>query len=301
MWLPHRAVHNAHLRMERDSKTGLVLEGGGLRVLFSEGIFDVMLENNVTFDGTIGVSAGASIGCNFKSRQIGRGLRYNVEFADDSEYIGLKAWIKTGDMVSKEYCYHIVPTQYDIVDNDTYEKNPMEFYLVCTDIDTGEAVYRKIDTLDYDGLEWMRASSSMPIVSHPVRLEGRRLLDGGIVDSIPLKYFQSIGYGKNVVILTQPKGFKKKLTKLFPLFHVCCRNYPKIKEAMKHRHEMYNRELEYIAEEEKKGNTLVICPDDILPIGRLEMKPEKMKHIYSMGRDMGTRRIQEIKDFLSHE
>ncbi len=287
--------------MERDYKTGLVLEGGGLRALFSEGIFDVMLENDVTFDGMIGVSAGASIGCNFKTKQIGRGLRYNIDFADDRDYIGLKPWIKTGDMVSKDYCYHIVPTQFDIVDNDTYQKNPMEFYLVCTDVDTGEAIYKRIDTLDYNGLEWMRASSSMPIVSRPVPLDGRRLLDGGITDSIPLRFFQSIGYEKNVVILTQPKGFKKKRTKLIPLFYACCRHYPKITEAMKHRHEMYNKELEYIAEEEKKGNTLVICPNDVLPIGRLEMKPEKMKHIYGMGRIVGEQRIKEIKDFLTHE
>ncbi len=287
--------------MMSEVKRGLVLEGGGLRVLFSEGVFDVMLEHNVTFDGMIGVSAGASIGCNFKTRQIGRGLRYNMAFADDSDYIGVKPWIKTGDMVSKEYCYHIVPTRYDIVDNDAYRNNPMEFYLVCTDVDSGEAVYKKIETLDYEGLEWMRASSSMPIVSRPVRLGGRRLLDGGIVDSIPLKYFQSLGYGKNVVILTQPEGFKKKLTKLIPLFRVCCRHYPKITEAMKHRHEMYNRELEYIANEEKKGNTMVICPDDVLPIGRLEMKPDKMKHIYDMGHAVGRKKIEEIKDFLSHE
>jgi predicted patatin/cPLA2 family phospholipase len=286
--------------METGNKTGLVLEGGGLRALFSEGVFDVMLTNGITFDGMIGVSAGASIGCNFKSRQIGRGLRYNVNFAKDPNYIGLRTWLKTGDIVSKDYCYHTIPTRFDIVDNDTYHSNPIAFYLVCTDVDTGEAVYKEIPDLDYEGLEWMRASSSMPIVSRPVCLDGRRLLDGGVVNSIPLKYFQSLGYGKNIVILTQPKGYKKTRTRLIPLFKVCCRHYPKITEAMSHRHEMYNRQLDYIADEEKKGNALVICPDDTLPIGRLEMKPKKMKNVYDIGLSAGKKRLDEIKDFLSH-
>ncbi len=286
--------------MEAKNKTGLVLEGGGLRALFSEGVFDIMQENGITFDGMIGVSAGASIGCNFKSRQIGRGLRYNADFAHDPKYIGVRSWIKTGDIVSKDYGYHTIPTKLDIVDTGTYSGNPMEFHLVCTDADTGKAVYKQVPDLDYDGLEWMRASSSMPIVSRPVCIDGMRLLDGGIADSIPLRYFQSLGYGKNIVILTQPKGYKKKLTRLIPLFYVFCRHYPKITEAMKHRHEMYNRELDYIAEEEKKGNTLVICPDDTLPIGRLEMNPEKMKKVYEMGLSTGKDCLCRIKDFMSH-
>lgn len=286
--------------METNNKTGLVLEGGGLRGLFSEGVFDVMLANEISFDGMIGVSAGASIGCNFKSRQPGRGLRYNTDFAKDPKYIGIRAWLKTGDIASKDYCYHIVPTELDIVDAETFKNNPMAFYLVCTDVNTGKPVYKQIYEIDYDGLEWMRASSSMPIVSQPVHLEGKYLLDGGVTDSIPLKYFQSLGYGKNVVILTQPEGYKKKRTKLIPLFKIFCKNYPKITEAMSHRHEMYNRQLDYIASEEKKGNTLVICPDDTLPIGRLELNPKKMQKVYDMGYATGTKRLNEIKDFISH-
>lgn len=286
--------------MKSGHKTGLVLEGGGLRALFSEGVFDVMLTNDITFDGMIGVSAGASIGCNFKTRQIGRALRYSTNFAKDPKYIGLRAWAKTGDIVSKDYGYHTIPTKLDIVDAETFRANPMDFFLVCTDAETAKPVYKHISDIDYYGLEWIRASSSMPIVSRPVNLDGRFLLDGGIADSIPLKYFQSLGYGKNIVILTQPKGYKKKLTKLIPLFKIFCRKYPMIIEAMKRRHEMYNSQLEYIAAEEKKGNILIICPDSILPIGRLEMKPKKMKKVYNIGHESGIKRLKEIKDFLSH-
>lgn len=286
--------------MESTSKTGLVLEGGGLRSLFSEGVFDVMLQNDICFDGMIGVSAGASIGCNFKTRQIGRGLRYNTNFAKDPKYISFRNFIKTGDMVSKDYGYHVIPTQLDIADKATFLSNPMEFHLVCTDVLTGKAVYRQVTDIDYDGLEWMRASSSMPIVSRPVRIGEYLLLDGGMTDSIPLQYFQSIGYGKNIVILTQPKGYKKQRTKLIPLFKVFCRKYPKVTEVMSRRHEMYNAQLDYIASEEKKGNTMVICPNDVLPIGRLEMNTEKMNNIYNMGHATGKRLLPSIVDFLSH-
>lgn len=279
-------------------KKGLVLEGGGLRSLFSEGVFDVMLENGINVDGVIGVSAGASFGCNFKSKQIGRALRYNTAFADDKNYISMYSWIKTGDIVNGEYAYHIIPVKHDVFDWDTWNSNPTEFYLVTTDVDTGKPVYKQIIDFDYDGLEWLRASASMPIVSRPVEQEGKRMLDGGITDSIPLKYFQSIGYERNLVILTQPNGYSKHKTKLAPLFKLCCRNYPKIAEAMANRHLMYNAQLEFIAQQEQLGNTMVICPDDIIPIGRIEMKPEKMKVVYEMGRKAGLENIERIKEFL---
>jgi len=281
-------------------KKGLVLEGGGLRSLFSEGVFDVMLENGVCFDGMIGVSAGASIGCNFKTKQIGRGLRYNSNFAKDKRYISLWSLFKTGDLVSKDFGYHTIPVIYDVVDSKTFEENPIDCHVVCTDVDTGETIVKQLYKIDYDGLEWLRASSSMPIVSRPVTLEGHRMLDGGISNSIPLEYFQSIGYDRNVVILTQPSGYFKKKTKLMPFFHIFCHNMPKIVEAMARRHEMYNAQLRYVAEEEKKGKTLLICPKESLPIGRVEMNPEKMKHVYDLGRKAGLENIEKIKEFLNN-
>ena len=274
------------------------MEGGGLRSLFSEGVFDVLLENGITFDGAIGVSAGASIGCNLKSKQTGRALRYNTNFAHDRRYISLWSWLTTGDIVGRHFGYHVVPIEHDIIDTETYDSNPMEFYAVCTDVDTGEMVAKSLPTMNHETLDWLCASSSMPIVSRPVELDGRRMLDGGIVNSIPLEYFQSIGYEKNLVILTQPKGYMKRKTKLMPLFRLFCRKYPAVISAMAHRHEMYNRQLQYIASEEKKGNTLVVCPDCVLPIGRSEMKPEKMKHVYEMGRAAGEANLQRIKEFL---
>ena len=280
-------------------KKGLVLEGGGLRSLFSAGVIDVMMENQITFDGMIGVSAGATFGSNYKSGQIGRALRYNIALKDDPRYISWRSFFKTGNLVGAEFSYHVMPTELDIFDYEAFRQNPMEFHIVCTDAETGEPVYKQLDIMDYEGLEWVRASASMPIVSKPVPLKGRKLLDGGIADSIPLKHFQELGYERNIVVLTQPKGFFKRRTKLMPLFHLTMRKYPAIIKAMGRRHLMYNEQLRYLAEEEKKGNILLIYPEDALPIGRTELNEEKMRKVYQMGRKTAEEQLLKIKDFLS--
>ena len=279
-------------------KTGLVLEGGGMRGLFSAGVMDVMLEHGIHFDGIVGVSAGATFGCNYKSHQLGRVLRYNLRFKDDPRYMGLRSLLRTGDLVGAEFSYHTLPNELDVFDFDTFINDPAEFHVVCTDVETGEPVYHRIDDMDDEGLDWIRASASMPLVSRPVSLGGHLLLDGGISDSIPLRYFQGQGFDRNVVILTQPKGFFKRRTKLMPLFHLFMRRYPAIVQAMSRRHLMYNDELSYLDEQERRGNILLICPQDTLPIGRTEQKEAKMRHVYGMGRQTGEDMIQTIKDFL---
>lgn len=278
-------------------KKGLVLEGGGLRGLFTSGIIDVMMENNIEPDGIVGVSAGATFGCNYKSRQPGRALRYNINFKDDPRYIGLKCWWKTGDLVSNEFSYHTLPRELDVFDNETFTHNPMEFYVVCTDVDSGKPVYKKIDTMDDHHLDWLRASASLPVASKPVEIDGYRLLDGGMADSIPLAFFQAQGYERNIVILTQPKGFKKKRPAIFPLMKMALRKTPKIAEAMANRHIMYNSELDFIDQQERQGNTLLIYPEAELPIGRIELNEHKMRHVYAMGRQMAQEKLEEIKRF----
>lgn len=280
-------------------KTGLVLEGGGMRGLFTSGFLDVLMSVGIRFDGMIGVSAGATFGCNFKSHQAGRALRYNLRFIGDSRYMGWRTLLRTGDLVAAEFSYHTMPTQLDVFDAQTFEAEPMEFHVVCTDVDTGEPVYKQLSHVDYDCMEWIRASASMPIVSRPVELEGKRLLDGGIADSIPLRHFQQLGYTRNVVVLTQPKGFLKKRTRLMPILRVMCRKQPAIVSAMARRHEMYNAQLAYLQEQEQLGNILLIYPADTLPIGRTEQNAKKMHLVYDMGRAEAERRLQEIRNFLA--
>ena len=278
-------------------KKGLVLEGGAMRGLFTAGIIDVMMEAGVEPDGLIGVSAGAAFGCNYKSRQPGRAIRYNTRFAKDARYSGLKSLLTTGDYFNAQFGYHVVPYKYDLFEIDTFEQNPMEFIVVCTDVLTGQAVYHKMERVDYDELEWLRASASMPLASKVVEVGGYKLLDGGVADSIPLAYFESIGYDRNVVILTQPEGYVKQRTKLMPLMRIGLRHYPEMVKAMDRRYLMYNRELEFVRQAEREGRCLVIRPDGKLPIGHISHDPEEMKRVYQIGREMGLRYIDRIKAF----
>ena len=279
-------------------KTGLVLEGGAMRGMFTAGVLDVLMENNIEVDGVIGVSAGATFGCNYKSKQIGRTIRYNMKYCKDPRYCSFRSLIKTGDLYGAEFCYHILPEQLDLFDNETYEASPMEFHMVATDVNTGKPVYYKCDKFDHKGLEWVRASASMPLVSRIVEVDGLQMLDGGISDSIPLSYFQSIGYEKNLVILTQPRDYRKKENKLLPLMKLRLKQYPNLLETMKNRHITYNETLEYIRKEEQKGATMVLCPKEKLPIGRIEHKPEKLKAVYEIGRETALEHLTEIKNFL---
>ena len=281
-------------------KKGLVLEGGAMRGLFTAGIIDVMMEAGVEPDGLIGVSAGAAFGCNYKSRQPGRAVRYNTRFAKDPRYSGLRSLIKTGDYFNAEFGYHIVPKEYDIFDTEAFEQNRLVFVFVCTDVMTGKAVYHQMDRVTFDELEWLRASASMPLASKVVEVGGRKLLDGGVADSIPLAYFERIGYERNVVILTQPEGYVKEPNHLMPLMRLALRKYPKMLEAMENRHLMYNQELEYVRQAEREGRCLVIRPDEKLPIGHISHDPENMRRVYEIGRCKGEKHLDQIIDFYSN-
>lgn len=280
-------------------KKGLVLEGGALRGLYSVGVIDVMLREGITFDGLVGVSAGACFGCNFKSQQIGRALRYNLRFADDPRYMGLRSLLKTGDLVGGEFAYHVMPKTLDVFDIEAYERNPMEFHMVTTNVATGQPEYRCFPKVTHDTLEWMRASASMPLVSKPVCVDGEFYLDGGISDSIPLKYFQSIGFERNVVVLTRPDGYRKTPMKMQSLVKFLLRKTPAIYDAMRRRHDVYNAQIEYLHSQIKAGNTFGIFPETDLPIGRTEMNRVKMRTVYNIGYDQCEKLIDDIKHFLN--
>ncbi len=278
-------------------KRGLILEGGAMRGLFSAGIIDVMMEHHIWPDGLIGVSAGAAFGCNYKSRQIGRAIRYNMRFAKDGRYSGVRSLLCSGDYFNAEFAYHIVPCQYDIFDTKTFAENPMEFIIVCTDVETGKAVYKKLESVTHETLEWIRASASMPVVSRIVELDGYKLLDGGVADSIPLEHFETMGYDRNIVILTQPDGYQKEHNRLMPLMRLSLRHYPNMIEALDKRHIMYNQELQFVRTAEQEGRCLVIRPEERIPIGHLSHDPEQMKRVYEMGRETGMKNIERIKAY----
>lgn len=279
-------------------KKGLILEGGALRGLFSAGVIDVMMENNITFDGLIGVSAGAAFGCNYKSRQIGRAIRYNMRFCNDPRFSGIRSLIKSGDIYNAEFAYGEVPLVHDPFDFETYRANPMDFYVVCTDIQSGEAIYHKYLGYDDHGFDWVRASASMPLVSNIVEIDGLKLLDGGIADSIPLKKFEEMGYEKNVVVLTQPYDYVKEKNSLLPLMKLKYKEYPKMLQAMEKRHIIYNETLSYIKKMENVGKIFVIRPEKTLKIKKVEKNPNKLKEVYDIGRNTSITLIDDLKNFL---
>ena len=280
-------------------KTGLILEGGAMRGLFTAGVMDVLMEAGIDFDGVIGVSAGACFGCNYKSGQIGRVLRYNLRFAGDRRYSGIGCLLREGNLYSTPFCYSEVPLKYDPFDFEAFGRNPMEFWVVATDVETGKPVYHRYEGLEDHGFDWIRASASMPLVSRIVEIDGQKLLDGGISDSVPVEFFESLGYDRNVVILTQPLEYRKEKNPLIPLMRAKYRKYPAMVDTMARRHTDYNRCLDRIAQRERLGELLVIRPAGKLDIGKTEKDPEKLRAVYKQGREAALRRLEEIREYLS--
>ncbi|MBO4919236.1 MAG: patatin family protein, partial [Erysipelotrichaceae bacterium] len=248
--------------------------------------------------GGAGISAGAVFGCNYKSKQIGRPLRYNTRFCRDWRYCSLRSLITTGDLYGADFCYRIVPYELDVFDRKTFSENPMEFYIGATDVDTGECIYHRCEKGELEDDLWMRASASMPLVSRIVETDGYKLLDGGIANSIPYHYMKQIGYERDVVILTQPLGFVKKKNSLMPLMKILYRKYPKLLETMANRHIRYNEETAEIRKDELAGKILVIRPPEPLNIGKTEKDPDELRRVYEIGRKEAEKRLEEIKKFL---
>lgn len=279
-------------------KTGIVMEGGSYRGLFTAGVLDVLMENGVTFDGAIGTSAGAVFGCNLKSHQIGRVLRYNKRFCRNWRFASFRSLLLTGDYFGREFAYDRVPNELDKFDTETYSASSMEFYITATDMNTGKAVYHRCMKGDAEDIEWMRASASMPGFSRPVLLDGMALSDGGTADSIPLKFFQEHGYARNLVVLTQPAGYVKKPNAALPLLRVLLRKYPALLNALAHRHEHYNETTAYISAEAKAGRVLVIQPPEPLNISAMEHDPAELERVYHIGRAEAEKQLAAIRAFV---
>jgi len=279
-------------------KNGLVLEGGGMRGLYTAGVLDVLMEEKIEFDGLVGVSAGAVFGCNYKSHQVGRVLRYNTAYCRDPRYVSLRSLLRTGDLYGEEFCYHTLPEVLDPFDAVAFAKEPCEFYVVCTDVPTGKPVYHRCCNGDAEDIQWMRASASMPLVSRIVRVGGRELLDGGIADSIPVTWFRSIGYERSLVVLTQPKEYRKKKAAGLPLVKLLLRKHPAVVTALARRYEIYNAALDELARLENAGEVLVIRPERPLGISRTERNPENLRKTHRLGCEDAKAFLPALRSFL---
>ena len=280
-------------------KTGLIMEGGAMRGMFTAGVLDVLMVNGLVTDGAIGVSAGAVFGCNYKSHQIGRVIRYNTEYCNDKRYASFKNLVKTGNLYSEQFCYHEVPEKLDPFNEAAFAASPMDFFVVCTDVKTGEPIYHKCRKGDAEDVLWMEASASMPLAAKIVKIGHYGLLDGGVADSIPVRFFESIGYKRNLIILTQPKGYIKKKNKFLPAIRAKYFRYPAFVEAVADRHERYNETLSYISMLEQAGKDYVIRPPIPLEIGAMERDPAQLRRVYETGRAVAQIQVEKIRDFLN--
>ena len=280
-------------------KVGLVLEGGAMRGLFTAGVLDVFLENNIEVTDIVGVSAGTLFGVNYVSKQPKRALRYNVNYINDKRYMSLKSWIKTGNLINKDFTYYKVPFQLDVFDNKTFKNSKTNFYATVTNIENGEAEFIKIHD-PYLQMETLRATSALPFISEIIEVDGKKYLDGGIANSIPIDFFEKKNYDKIIVILTRPISYrKKKSTSIqFKLFY---KKYRHRIEKLENRYKNYNETVEKILELEKQGKVFVIRPSEDINVKRLEKDIEKLNHVYNLGVKDGNHIIEDLKEYISYK
>ena len=278
-------------------KVGLVLEGGAMRGMYTAGVIDAFLDNGVHVDGIVGVSAGACFGCNLFSGQRGRVLRYNTRFMGDPRNVSLWSLITTGDLINRRFAYYVIPTQYDVFDEEAFEASGGEYWVVVTNVETGKPEYIRMHNLLRD-IEAMRASASMPFVSRMVEYEGKRYLDGGISDSIPVRAAMELGYDKLIVVLTRPADYVKGPMN-DRLVRAYYRKYPNLVDTLVNRHTAYNQQSEDVKRLEAEGRIFVIRPKEKLQIDRLEKKPERLAAVHALGLADANVRMDALRAYLN--
>lgn len=278
-------------------KLGLVLEGGAMRAIYTAGVLDVFMEENIRPDGLIGVSAGAIHGSVYLGNQPGRTIRYYKKYCNHKNFMSLYSLLTTGSIVGEQFCYHDLPDTLDPFDYDTFAQSPVDYYITCTDLESGQAIYHKTNDLRKD-MNYLLAGASMPYVSKIVEIGGKKLLDGGVADSIPVEAARRMGFSKNIVVLTQPKGYAKKpqnpmLAKLF------YKNYPRFIETLLNRHTVYNETLRRIDELEQAGEVFVLRPSEDLGIKRIEKDPARLQAQYDLGRTDAIAAMERLKEWIN--
>lgn len=279
-------------------KTGLVLEGGAMRGLFTAGVLDVFLDEQIQVNGMVTVSAGALFGVNFPAQQRGRVLRYNLKYLNDKRYMGLHSLLTTGNVVNRDFAFYELPFTLDPFDQTTFSQSNIDFWVTLTNVETGEPEYIKI-TDAFAQMETLRATSAMPMVSKMVEVDGKRYLDGGIADSIPLQKTFALGCDKIIVVLTRPLDYRKKPSSMM-LFNLIYRKFPKLCQRWANRYLEYNQAVERVIELEKQGKIFVIRPSVDLQISRLEKDPAKVQAMYDLGMSDAKKQIQALKDYLAN-
>ena len=278
-------------------KVGLVLEGGAMRGMYTAGVIDAFLDHNIHVDGIVGVSAGACFGCNLFSQQRGRVLRYNTRFMGDPRNVSIRSLLMTGDIVNRKFAYYEIPNKYDVFDEAAFEASGGEYWVTVTNVETGRPEYLRMHNL-LEEIEKIRASASMPFCSRIVEIDGKRYLDGGISDSIPVRAAMEMGYDKLIVVLTQPADYVKGPMNE-RLIRAYYRKYPNLVNTLISRHTTYNAQSEDVKQLEAAGKAFVLRPKEKLQIDRLEKKPERLKAVYGLGFEDASARMAALMDYLN--
>ena len=281
-------------------KAGLVVEGGGMRGVYSSGVLDFFIEKDLFFENNYGVSAGACHLCSYLAKQYKRAFRVNVDYLNDKRYCSVHSLLKTGNLFGAEMLYDIIPNELNLFDYDTYNKNESNFYVVITDINTGKPEYVKIGDLKKD-IIYVRAFSSLPLLAQNVKINDKEYLDGGIYDSIPIKKSIADGNKKNVVILTRDSTYRKGKNSLMPIIKLKYKKYPNFVKSMADRYIVYNEILDFIKELEDNGDVFVIRPKKPVNIGRTEKNREKLEALYNDGYNDAKDCYEELLKYLGKE
>ena len=278
-------------------KVGLVLEGGGMRALFTAGVLDALLDvKELDVDGIVGVSAGALFGANYVSGQKERAIRYNKKYARDKRYMGFHSWITTGNAVNKEFAFYELPFKLDVFDQEKFKESKIDFYVVMTNVENGKSEYVLIKDI-FEQMEYLRATSALPFASKIIEINGKKYLDGGISDSIPIDYCESLGYDKIILVLTRPENTHKE-DKLNFLYKLVYRKYPKLVERLINMGKDYEVVLKKIKKLENENKIFVIRPPKVLKIGRLEKDENKIQEVYDIGLNTGKIEINNLLNYL---
>ena len=275
----------------------LILEGGTLRPIFSAGVMDALLDNNITFPYCIGVSAGITNGISYISQQRGRNLEVVTKYRNDKRYLGYRNFLKCKSLFGLDFVFDEIPNKLIPFDMDTYKKYPGKVLVGVTNAKTGKTEYLDGKNLD-DKATMLRATCALPIFFPVIKLNGNEYYDGAICDPIPIKKAIEDGNDKHLIILTQPKGYKKELSKKNVLVAKLLNNkYPNLKDALLNRHDSYNETVRFCEELEKQGKALILRPE--FSLESFEKDVDKLKANYNHGYDLATKRINDIKKLFT--
>ena len=263
-------------------QAGLVLEGGGMKGIYTAGVLDFFLDKGIEFSSCYGVSAGACHLCSFLSKQRGRAYDISVDYLDDPNYCSVSSLLRTGDLFGVKMCYDDIPNRLNPYDYKAFDSYRGRAFAVVTIIVTGQPEYLRLRDMHKD-IAAVRASASLPLVSRKVEIGGKLYLDGGLSDSVPILRSILDGNRKNVVVLTKEVGYRREPSKHLELIRIRYAKYPKIYELMKNRHVAYNRMLDYLAAQEENGQAFVIRPQKKSGVGRVEKDKEKLRLLYEEG------------------